>query len=557
MEEMEGWIDSAAHVALVQSAVEGRMNTLRVWGGGMFLPDIWYDACDELGILVYHDMQYAQEGHSPVNTVAQDLELRHQIRRLSHHASIVIWDGCNECQVYMNTSTAVYATFVMTVVAEEDSSRAIWPSCPSMGWATGVHKLTSMPNGNPLTTPYSGRTIEVHGPYLHGTGFPAVNGATKLDLFDSMIPLKLEVTANLGPQSENVFASEFGAVVMSSFESMSVTLAKEHWGLHAGQPSDSCNGNFANECEGDNIMAQRNYPCDNLIYVYFGKRGQNLNATGEQVFKKQLYQCMISQALNVKQSIETTLSRNSLGVITWQLNEIWPTGGWGSLEYGNPKMPGQVVGGRWKPLQYWYRASLYTDVYATCGKDGKCYIRNDAPKAFVGSLVLNVTAFATGEVSTVLEQVVSLRPGGGMVDYFTSAKVAALDGSKHILEAIVMETDGTVVSRNVVPFASPERMLLKPAKVAVAAHRADDGSFVADVTTQAVAMYVTLTTLANGRFEDNAFLLVPPGRQLKFLPSTMTANSMDEEFHAFAQSLRVEDVSLYQSALTFEAEIVI
>ena len=33
------------------------MNTLRVWGGGMFLPDAWYDTCDELGVLVYHDMQ--------------------------------------------------------------------------------------------------------------------------------------------------------------------------------------------------------------------------------------------------------------------------------------------------------------------------------------------------------------------------------------------------------------------------------------------------------------------------------------------------------------------
>lgn len=57
MEELEGWMDAEAHRALVKSAVDAKMNTLRVWGGGMFLPDAWYDACDELGILVYHDMQ--------------------------------------------------------------------------------------------------------------------------------------------------------------------------------------------------------------------------------------------------------------------------------------------------------------------------------------------------------------------------------------------------------------------------------------------------------------------------------------------------------------------
>ena len=56
----------------------------------MFLPDARYDACDELGIMVYHDMQYAQKGHSPRNNPVQDAELRHQIRRLSHHPAIVL-----------------------------------------------------------------------------------------------------------------------------------------------------------------------------------------------------------------------------------------------------------------------------------------------------------------------------------------------------------------------------------------------------------------------------------------------------------------------------------
>jgi beta-mannosidase len=150
MEELEGRMSAVAHRQLVQSAVDGGMNTLRVWGGGMFLPREWYEACDELGIMVYHDMQYAQGGHSPKNNAVQDAELRHQIRRLASHASIVMWDGCNECRVLMGKATGIYATFVMTVVAEEDQSRAIWPSCPALGWTGGVDRLTSIPNGKPL-----------------------------------------------------------------------------------------------------------------------------------------------------------------------------------------------------------------------------------------------------------------------------------------------------------------------------------------------------------------------------------------------------------------------
>ena len=68
--------------------------------------------------------------------------------------------------------------------------------------------------------------------------FPAVNGAAGLQTFGSNIPIQIDSSVQTGPQYPNVFASEFGAVVMSSFESMSVTLAQEHWGLHAGQPDD-------------------------------------------------------------------------------------------------------------------------------------------------------------------------------------------------------------------------------------------------------------------------------------------------------------------------------
>ena len=46
---------------IVQSAADGNMNILRVWGGGVFLPDVFYDTCDQLGVLLYHDLQYAQQ----------------------------------------------------------------------------------------------------------------------------------------------------------------------------------------------------------------------------------------------------------------------------------------------------------------------------------------------------------------------------------------------------------------------------------------------------------------------------------------------------------------
>ena len=117
MEELEGRLDGEAHRILVQSAADAGMNTLRVWGGGIFYPAAFYDACDELGVLVYHDMMYAGTSgaaHGPLPTPTQDAELRHQIRRLSHHPAIVLWDGNNEVPVNMWEPSGVFASFVMT-----------------------------------------------------------------------------------------------------------------------------------------------------------------------------------------------------------------------------------------------------------------------------------------------------------------------------------------------------------------------------------------------------------------------------------------------------------
>ena len=67
---------------------------------------------------------------------------------------------------------------------------------------------------------------------------------------------------------------------------------------------------------GSNVMAQRNYPCDNVITEYFG--ASNFADVGEDAFKKQLWQCMVGQALLVKSDIETRRSTNQFGIIVWQ-----------------------------------------------------------------------------------------------------------------------------------------------------------------------------------------------------------------------------------------------
>lgn len=67
---------------------------------------------------------------------------------MSHHPSIVIWDGCNECES-SDWGAEFVPTVTLAVVAANDDSRPVWPACPSLGWASGVDRLTGLPNGSP------------------------------------------------------------------------------------------------------------------------------------------------------------------------------------------------------------------------------------------------------------------------------------------------------------------------------------------------------------------------------------------------------------------------
>ncbi|KAG8458642.1 hypothetical protein KFE25_008439 [Diacronema lutheri] len=424
-DELEGRWSARGLRALVRNAARGRMNCLRVWGGGAYLPPAFYDAADELGVLLLHDLMFSTttRTHEPHGTPLELVEVADAVRARSHHPAIVGWVGCNEC----DPTGGEYVRTALSTVAREDGSRPIWPASPSAGWEAGVHPLSSLPNGAPLVArslaPLDGaRAIEIHGPYLHGSGWPAVNqvpvapGSNEpvLALFDPMIPLPLPAPGADAPVVEcatnGTFVSEFGVAAFSSFRSHAPTLRAEHWGIHGGGRAADCTqpdrttpfwlrcaarANASEPAAGGaagaraeaahNPMAERNYPCDALLVSFFGLSATQLDAAGESAFRSQLFLCGLAQALALHGLVSAHRSANIFGSLIWQLNEIWPTGGWGTLEYSatdtQPGTAGQLLGGRWKAAHHWLRQHLFADVFATCGRAGACFARTDAPAA--------------------------------------------------------------------------------------------------------------------------------------------------------------------------------
>jgi hypothetical protein len=414
MEELEARQDALAYKALVDHAADANFNLVRVWGGGIFLPPAFYDRCDERGLLVWHDLMYGQPwnaqggtGGTPRADAMQANEITYNVHNLAHHPSIILWNGGNEwCG-----SLTLWTEFVMPTLIAADASRPIWPTSPSTGFQSGVHRRSGLPNGRPLTAAMNSwnSSIETHGPYLHGSGFKTVNSVPQLVPFPPNMPPSLADDTPCGVHLPASFASEFGCSVFSSFESMSPTLPEDAWAPHSVP------------------MVQRNYACDNIIMEYFGPLPQwntSVPLDGARTLQAVTYLCMIGQALMMKSDIEVRRGTNTFGTVTWQLNEIWPTGGWGSVEYGTVGWtPGQVLGGRWKPLHHWMEAHLYRSVVTVCGATAKCFVKNDdARVALDAEWSAELVDLVTGDVQALVNRSqVSLPRGAGSMMWFCAA----------------------------------------------------------------------------------------------------------------------------------------
>ena len=133
---------------LLESAARANMNMIRVWGGGQYEKDVFYEICDELGLLVWQDMMFACAAYPADDGFLDEVraELAHQLRRLRDHASIALWCGDNEClgalrwfEETRRDKDAYLAEWVKrsaaqaACVAKYDPARAYWPTSPCAG----------------------------------------------------------------------------------------------------------------------------------------------------------------------------------------------------------------------------------------------------------------------------------------------------------------------------------------------------------------------------------------------------------------------------------------
>ncbi|KAK7792890.1 hypothetical protein R5R35_000439 [Gryllus longicercus] len=499
-----------AHVRyLLESARDTHTNMVRVWGGGVYESDLFYELADEMGILIWQDLMFACSMY-PADEAFLALvqeEVEQQVRRLQAHASVALWAGNNEnegalvdnwygtganFQQYKSDYVNLYANTIRPLVLELDPTRDYVVSSPSNGLETDKEGYVSTNPGNAL---YG----DVHYYDYVADGW------------------------NADTYRRPRFASEYGFQSMPALATLRSAVANA--------------SELAVESE---LMASRNHHPDGYseMALLAAKRlplpddwrsPQRFDAF---IYLTQIYQAVATQTQTehyrrLRSQLLASGEGLCMGALYWQLNDLWQAPTWASIDSA----------GRWKPLQYLageFFAPQMASAYVDTAHRVHVWALNDRPEP-VDGVVLQARPGRWDALPEAGWQNVS--------DVFTLAAA----GSQHVLTAdvapwlaslrgceaaaercfvllrLLAVADAVPLGpeRAVLPVAPRLAQGLEPADIQVASVSGPgaDGALEVALRTDRPAPFVWLEAGAwEGRFSRNAFLLADGAASVRFLP---------------------------------------
>ena len=328
---------------LLLQCKRANFNTVRVWGGGYYPEDWFFDLCDELGLMVWQDFMFACSVYELTPEFEANIrqEFIDNIKRLRHHASLALWCGNNEMEMFVKEGTWVtkptevrdyllmYERIIPEVLREYDPDTFYWPASPSSG---GSFDDPNDPNRG-----------DVH---------------------------YWEVWHGNKPFAEYRkyffrYASEFGFQSFPSVKTLETV---------TDDPRELNPFSYVLE------KHQRNYGGNGKIAKYMQAAYRYPENFSDFVYASQLL-----QADGIRYGVEHYRRNRGrcMGAIYWQLNDCWPVISWSSIDYY----------GRWKALHY-YAKRFFAPVMLSCEEQSWMTVGADMNRQhfeFEKSIHLNVT----------------------------------------------------------------------------------------------------------------------------------------------------------------------
>ena len=472
---------------LLKAAVDANMNMIRVWGGGFYEQDWFYDLCDRLGLLVWQDFMFSCSLYPADDAFLNEVkkEVDHQVRRLGHHACIALWCGDNELigaltwfeESRKNRDRYLVDYDRLNRTIEEAAKAADhtinwWPSSPSSGLKNFGDAW------------HDDRSGDMH--------FWSVWHENKS--FDHYRDVK--------PR----FCSEFG---FQSYPSLNVI-------KRFATPADM---NIASPVmDHHQRNAGGNERIAGTMFRYF---------RFPMTFADFVYLSQVQQGLAMRTAIEywRSLKPHCMGTLYWQLNDTWPVASWSGLDHG----------GGWKLLHHMAR-DFYAPAaaFAIPAKDGGRF-------AIFG---VNDTPTRTEAEVTVFAQSVGGRrhdlgthpirlPSDWAIEF--ARVMAGQIPDDALLHVETRLGDGTSITRHLAPKPYKTFAFENPAITVTKTSTAHELSVTLEASKP--AYFVALECDVPGHFSDAAFDLLPgQPRTVRFRPERPA------ELDRAADSLIVRDL---------------
>ena len=367
-EIFHGRISPERQRELIRLCAAGGMNMVRVWGGGVYETDWFYDLCDEAGILVWQDMMFACACYpaTPEFVESASEEVRQQVRRLASHPCIAIWCGNNENEEGMpfhcpwkDTYKEDYATLfnaLVHVITEEDPGRPCVRTSPSRCVVDGQ---------------FDDLAKDIKDGDTHFWG-----------LWHGLNPTDITQLYSVEPR----FCSEFGFQSLPDFQQANLSLDEVLWRQRSGGGHEKL------------LLAVEQ------LMPHSGRNVRDLSLPS----LGYLTQCF--QALAVVAGIDhfRRLWPVCAGVLFWQINDIWNGPSWSCLNYAPPGCSSPLP----KMLYYWAREA-YAPVRVSAvltGSGVSIWTSNALTKDVSGCIRVSVLRVVDGSVLTTLSFAVYAHP---------------------------------------------------------------------------------------------------------------------------------------------------
>lgn len=445
---------------LLENCVNANMNMIRVWGGGFYESDSFYDMCDEMGILVWQDFMFACAPYPFYNEkflANVKREVEYNVKRLRHHASLAIWCGNNEIEA-MEIGWKAYTKLVKW------TPKFFYDILPK--WVAALDESTPFINTSPTGNGYQ-----------KNVGSDDVGDTHLWQVWHGLMPLTFY------RKRYTRFCSEFGLESMPSMKTI----------RYFAEPKDySLTGKVFN--------AHQKSPSGNKkMYYYIASRYRIPEG-----FEDLLYLSQLIQQEGVRDATEHWRRNRGRcnGSIYWQLNDCWPVCSWAGIDYLGMNKAVQFAAKK-------FNAPLTVSVEDS-DKEFKVYVVNDTVVAEHAELECRVCDFSGKEVTSFKCSVLSDTLSSELIKTFSVAELTSGHDKKDLWFSARLIRGGEVISERIHLFTAEKYANLPEAEIKSEVELVGEEARVTLKSDKFARHVMVESELTRGNFSDN-FMDILPG----------------------------------------------